>query len=744
MNVCNCWPTGGKGKDLSDQQIGACWDRFNKEMQESKAKVVICLGGDALRRVTGLSKIDKYRGFLFRPEDLRSQEIPLPVEGEYKTSRKCKFCNGTGILKDNGSLGIEWCCACNDGYQYRKGDKRLLRKKVEVEPVLPPNCKWIIATYHPSFVMRMGRKPLRAFANDLDRAVRALHEKLEIVEQHWDTEPRQIGHNGLVAFDIENIGGLDGGIERIALAGDTHTWTAPWNHATREATKYELGDPDRIKCAHNLQHDLKHLEADGVSVPGVVFDTMWAGMVLEPDLPMGLRSMAPLWLDLPGCWKDEVVSDPAYYNAMDAAFTRDLAKALILRHKDLGSYTPLMKFVMPSLRVLLDMNRTGMQVDLAYLGAWSRRLNDRRHRIEKVWGEHAPDVDPASPQQVQTLLYGYCGMETIKDPDNGFKATTAAWALQLLIKKYPEYRNMLRCLLAYRKIEKLLDCCNVALGPDGAVHPHFGPQWKDEPAPGSKRKGMTSTLRLSVAADGGLNLQQMPKFARRLYVAPPGYVFLEVDLDRAEPWIYAVRSGDQRLIHELEQGDPYMRVAEQACCDRATAKALFLARMYGAGIKKGRQMLAKKGIDSTPQTVATVFGTMANLYAKCESYRTRIGREAVKNGRLVSGFGFTRNFLGGDADIPEAQDWEAQAHVAQILWTLFVPVQAMAKSFGGWLALTVYDSMLICVPKENAMVAGQALLDIVRTERDEIAPGFRPRATEVKVGTNWRQLRKLI
>lgn len=727
VNVSNCWPIGGKGKTLSDQQIGACWDRFNSDVMSSQAEVILCLGGDAFTRITGMHKIDRYRGFLFSPDMLRAQEVPLPVLGAYKTSRKCKECAGTG------------CGQCKDGYIYRKGDPRLLRTKMNVEPMIPPSVQWIIGTYHPSYVMRMGRKPLRAFLNDLNRAWRAADGRLEIQTHRWSDSPIEIG-SGLVAFDIENIGGLDGAIERISFSTGKATWTAPWNHQTREAARFELGDPERIKVAHNIQHDLRHLEADGVQVPGAIFDTMWAGMALEPDLPMGLRSMAPLWLDIHGCWKDENRASPEYYNAMDSGHTHALAQSLILRHRDLGSYESLMKFVMPSLRVLLDMHRTGMKVDLPWLGGWNRRLNARLQRVENLWNENVP-VDITSPIQIQTYLYGRLGLPVIKDPDNGFKPTTAAWALQMLQRQYPEHKNMLRTLLTYRKIEKLLSCCSISLGADGAVHPHFGPTFKDEPDAFTNRKGTTSTMRLAVGADGGLNLQQMPKFARRMYVPPPGFVFLEVDLDRAEPWIIAASANDPVLLHELEHGDPYMRVAEQAGCDRQTAKILFLAWMYGAGERKGKIILAKRGLDADSDVIAKVFAVMANLYKRSVWYRNQRMQEMVRTGRLSTGFGFVRNFHGGEGDIPEALDWLCQHPVAVILLSTLVPMHEMAKSFGGFLAITVYDSLVVAVPVEHANAASKAMLEIVTTERAEVAPGFRPRASVVKYGMNWRDLK---
>lgn len=738
LNVSRCAPCGGKGQSLSQAQVGACWDDFNTAVRASKAKVVICLGGDALRRVTGLSGIDDYRGFLFSADQLRSQTVTLPTLAAYKTSRKCTICAGKG------------CVGCHEGWKYKKGDEKIVRAKIEAEAVLPPEAQWVIATYHPSNVMRSGRKNLRAFVNDLDRAVRAARGELDVKRYTYTDVPRVVsgGESDILAFDIENTIGYDGRIFRIGMASSKGVWTADWTPQVREATRYALEEEGRIKVAHNIQHEMKHLEAEGIKVRGPVFDTMWGGMILEPDLPMGLRSMAPLWLDLHGCWKDEVQNNPAWYNAYDNGITHDLGKVLIARHKEIGSYGAVMKFIMPSLQVLMEMSRQGMKVDLAWLGQFSAKLHARQLRIERLWRENTPYRSDmlSSPKDMAGLLYYTLELPMVRDPDNDNKPTTAAWALKLLIRRHPEYRDLLRTVLAYRRVERLLAACAVALGPDGAVHPHYGPQWKDSPDEGgdgyrAKRKGTTSTLRMAVGADSGLNLQQIPFIARRMYVPPEGYVFVKADIDRAEPWVYAVRSGDTALINELEHGDPYERLASKTGSERATAKALFLARTYGAGARKGKIILAKQGIDAEQRDVERIFAAMESEYPRLEAYRAKIMQLATKVGRLYSGFGIMREFLGGDKDATEAADWEAQHHVAMILWSLMVPLHDFAKSLGGWLQTTVYDEVLLCVPKGREKEAEIGMLEIMRTERPEIAPGFRPCVSEVLTGTNWRDLK---
>lgn len=198
VNTACCWPCGPKGKTLSKEQVAACRPHLVSVLQASQARVVVCLGADAFEAVTGLITwereqqkelakkikrqggyyrakpvgIEQWRGYLVKPNDCPplyrtvQQEVP-DYNKTYKSDKK--NLDGT--------------------YKYRKGDPRMKKVKVRVADPrpLPERVEWIVGLYHPSFVMRMGRKPMPAFVNDLGRAMRALRGELDIVDVKYET-----------------------------------------------------------------------------------------------------------------------------------------------------------------------------------------------------------------------------------------------------------------------------------------------------------------------------------------------------------------------------------------------------------------------------------------------------------------------------------------------------------------------------------------------------------------------------
>ena len=89
-------------------------------------------------------------------------------------------------------------------------------------------------------------------------------------------------------------------------------------------------------------------------------------------------------------------------------------------------------------------------------------------------------------------------------------------------------------------------------------------------------------------------------------------------------------------------------------------------------------------------------------------------------------------------------NWEAQHHVAGILWKKFRPAQEMARALGGQLNITVYDELLWFLPEGVGNKEGHdAIMDVMTAEVPEVAPGFRPSVSEVLRGDNWYDLEKV-
>jgi hypothetical protein len=177
-------------------------------MDRSSARVVLCLGADAFEAVTGLISwerkeraarakrggwsggkgvgIEQWRGYLVKPSDcppdLVTQTVPDP-DNLYKAGGVCPWCRGSEI--ERGTMG---CGPCNNTGKRAKGDPKPKKIVVEVPRPLPRSAQWIVGTYHPSFIIRMGRKPIPAFYNDVDRVLRALKDDLDVVDVSYETE----------------------------------------------------------------------------------------------------------------------------------------------------------------------------------------------------------------------------------------------------------------------------------------------------------------------------------------------------------------------------------------------------------------------------------------------------------------------------------------------------------------------------------------------------------------------------
>lgn len=146
MNVINCWPLGRSGEPTSEQ-IRACSGRFNSEILRSQARVALCLGGMAFKRLTGIASggIENRRGYCYTPSDCRAIEQLQRIQ--------------VGIYQRDGKHG-------------RKGDPKWGTQTLLLPPVMPPQLEWIVPSLHPAAIMREGLKTIPCLKSDVARLLR--------------------------------------------------------------------------------------------------------------------------------------------------------------------------------------------------------------------------------------------------------------------------------------------------------------------------------------------------------------------------------------------------------------------------------------------------------------------------------------------------------------------------------------------------------------------------------------------
>lgn len=271
---------------------------------------------------------------------------------------------------------------------------------------------------------------------------------------------------------------------------------------------------------------------------------------------------------------------------------------------------------MPVLDVIVDMEDTGVALDLEYTQKlsvkYNRMLEDKRRafydacleyedaigawRIDNPNAKLDDPINISSPIQLAILLYDIIGLEPMMDKRT--KKISRGTGEDILSK----YSNpVCDAILEYRGVEKLLstyiDKLPTCVNPnDGRVHGKFNSYGAD-------------TGRFSSSDP---NLQNIPahiKDIRPMFVATDGYVLMSADYSQQEPKALAAlcrKDGDSQMYDTFMAGkDLYSEIASKAfnkpyeeCREfdddgnknppeykerRTQAKSILLGVLYGRG-----------------------------------------------------------------------------------------------------------------------------------------------------------------
>ena len=338
-----------------------------------------------------------------------------------------------------------------------------------------------------------------------------------------------------------------------------------------------LADVGIAKTGHNLKFDLGILRWHGIQVVGVLFDTMLAHSLVEPDQRHGMDFLSEVYLGyapvpitaLIGEKKLENMANVpldrlAEYAAEDADVTWQLRAKLEPLLKERGLEKVFYEIESPLLPVIMDMEAEGIRIDSAALAEFSRKLEKQmvvlEARIHQLAGE---PFNLNSPKQLGTILY-----EKLKLVENPKKTRTGQYStdedvLQLLAAEH----EIIRLLLEYRSLTKLkstyADALPQAISPrTGRVHTTF-------------QQAATATGRL---ASNNPNLQNIPirtelgQEIRRAFVPrDENHTLLSADYSQIELRIIAAISRDEAMLAAFASGE-----------DIHTATA---ARVFGVALK---------------------------------------------------------------------------------------------------------------------------------------------------------------
>ncbi|MGK5741804.1 DNA polymerase I [Micromonospora sp. URMC 103] len=541
----------------------------------------------------------------------------------------------------------------------------------------------------------------------------------------------------------------------LATAGGAAVWFDPGrlDAADEAALAGWLADGERPKVLHDSKPAVLAFAAHGWSLEGIARDTQIAAYLARPDqrsydltdlalryLHRELRVDAPETgqLTLEGLGND----GEAEQNLMlQARATLDLADAIDAElSRDGEQSARLMAGVeLPLMRVLAEMERTGIAADTHYLSELEAHFAaEVKAAAQGAYEAVGREFNLGSPKQLQEILFGELGLPKTKKIKTGY--TTDADALQWLYAQNPH--PVLAHLLRHRDVAKLkstVDGLLKSVSDDGRIHTTFN-------------QTVAATGRLSSTEP---NLQNIPirteegRRIRRAFVVGEGYeCLLTADYSQIEMRIMAHLSSDDALIEAFNSGADFHAATASSVFDvplgevtpdqRRKIKAMNYGLAYGLSAFGLSQQL---GISTEEAR-----GLMEDYFAGFGGVRDYL-REVVARARHD---GYTSTILGRRRYLPDlvsdnrqrreiaermALNAPIQGSAADIIKVAMLHVETALREAGlrSRMLLQVHDELVF----EVAPGEREALEALVRREMGGAYPLSVPLEVSVGEGRDW-------
>lgn len=551
-------------------------------------------------------------------------------------------------------------------------------------------------------------------------------------------------------------------------------WYIPVGHQTLEAAQLPLAqvldalrpaltDSKRPKIGHNLKYDCIVLAQHGLTVQPLGFDTMLAQWLIDPSARLGLKEMAESWLGvemthieaLIGKGKNQrkmsevPVQEVAPYAAADAVMPLRMRPLLQERLDALSADRLLHEMEMPLVPVLMEMERAGICLDVAFLEQMSGELTARLGALEEeIYQAAGTTFNINSTQQLSDVLFKRLGLEP---PDRQKRTasghfSTSAEVLEELRRQHP----VLERLLEYRELSKLkstyVDALPRQVNPNsGRVHTSY-----------NQTGSVTGRL-----ASSNPNLQNIPirsevgQQVRRAFIAAPGSQLLSVDYSQIELRIVAAMSGDAAMIAAFQAGQDIHATTAAAIYgvgleqvskeQRRHAKAINFGLIYGMsafGLSRSTELT----LAEAERFVKAYF----ERFPAVKDYLDGIRRLAARQGYVETLLGRRRYFpnLQSNANPAlrgreerEAINAPIQGTAADLLKLAMIrlPAALQAAGLGASLLLQVHDELVLECKEAEIQATAAVVQDIM----EKAYPLSVPLLSEARSGPNWGEMQPL-
>jgi DNA polymerase-1 len=542
---------------------------------------------------------------------------------------------------------------------------------------------------------------------------------------------------------------------RALAAGPTTVKNLPpLEHPSMAPLRALLEDPAVPKVAQNAKYDILVLRRAGITLGGLVSDTMLASYVLDPGRRShGLDLLALEFLDhtmtsytdLCGKGKQELPYDVVPvncardYSCEDADVTWQLEQRFRPQLEAQQIYELYRDVEVPLVGVLADLEWTGIEIDRPWFASLKERFARERQRVEQeIYASAGGEFNINSNPQLREVLFERLKLPIIKRTATG--PSTDASVLQELAEAGHELPVLLS---EYRELAKLestyIDALPALVNPNtGRLHTSFN-------------QTVAATGRLSSSEP---NLQNIPirrelgRDIRRGFIPRKGWLLLAADYSQIELRLLAHLSGDPAFVQAFKSGGDIHRQTAALIFDvpldqvtsemRARAKTINFATIYGQGPHALSRQLkishaeAKEFIERYFERFQQVrkFLDSTVEYAREHGYVETI----FKRRRYIPELR-DRNFNIRAFGERTAANSPIQGSAADLIKIAMIRIRdrLVAERLNARMLLQVHDELVFEVPGPEL----ETVTGLVRDEMEHAASLSVPLVVDVGTGRNW-------
>jgi len=573
-------------------------------------------------------------------------------------------------------------------------------------------------------------------------------------------------------FDIETTG-LD--IFTVDIVGFSFSWeegiayyvplTAPdtaveWEYTEIMHILKPIFEDEQIKkSGQNTKFDMSVLRSHGIEVRGVVFDTMIAAYLLDPGTrSYKLDNLSLKYLQtskiptsgLIGSGKNQIsmadvpLEKIAEYAAEDADHTFRLWQKFDPLLEERGLKKQFTDIEIPLIRVLMDMELSGVSLNVDFFSNMSRRLHNMMELLkQEIFQLTGEEFNISSPKQLGRVLFEK--LEIHKEFGvKRVKKTSLGYSTDISILEQFSGNPVVSRILEYRQHAKLLGTYVDAL--PKLIHPKTG--------------RVHTSFNQTIAATGRLsssnpNLQNIPirrelgREIRKAFVArDESWTILSADYSQIELRIMAHLSGDETLreafnegkdIHTMTAAKIFSVSKEEVSLEmRYRAKAINFGIMYGMS----RFRLARE-VNISNEEAQDFITAYFEMFPGVNRYIANQLAAAYKKGYVTTMMGFKRS-------IPELYSNNQRTRQAAENVAVNTPIQGTAaeliklamirlharlneEKLLAQLVLQIHDELVLEVPVSELKTVRQ----IVRDCMEHTIELSVPLIVDIHTGDNW-------